>query len=78
MKKIVCLLFISLLAASPLFAQTQKTDFRWLTGVWKIKTGSGFIVESWQQVNDSLYKGNRDFKKGQQLVLYINCYRAKQ
>ena len=51
------------------FAQTQKADFRWLTGVWKINTGSGAIVESWEQINENLYKGKSVMVKGKDSTL---------
>jgi len=62
--KISCTLCFALFLVCSLNAQNQKKDFRWLTGTWKVNIGSGFIIESWQQVNDSLYKGKSLLVKG--------------
>lgn len=69
MKKLLSLPVFLLLVIFSSFAQTQKTNFNWLTGVWKINTGSGHIVESWQQVNDDLYKGKSMMVKGKDSTL---------
>jgi len=69
MKKLLSLLVFLLLGIFSSFAQTQKTSFNWLTGVWKINIGSGYIVESWQQVNDDLFKGKSVMVKGKDSTL---------
>lgn len=69
MKKSICTFSLAMLFAAMLHAQQQKADFRWLTGNWKINTGSGFIVESWQQVNDTLYKAKSVMVKGKDSVV---------
>ena len=57
MKKMILLIYAGIVCTITVKAQTSKPDFSWLAGVWKINAGSGFIVESWQQVSDNLYKG---------------------
>lgn len=69
MKKTLLLSAFLLFVVFSSFSQSQKTSFNWLTGVWKINTNSGFIVESWEQVNDSLYKGKSVMVKGKDSIL---------
>lgn len=40
----------------------QKTEqVKWLTGMWKINTGKGVIVEEWKLLNDSTLTGKSYF-----------------
>jgi hypothetical protein len=55
MKKIIISLAIFVFAMKT-HAQTTET-FKWLTGIWKINTGQGYIVEQWDLVNDSTFSG---------------------
>ncbi len=61
MKKLI--LFVCILTAFNLSTVTaQKSDaFKWLPGVWKIKTPKGTISETWIQLNDSTLSGKSVF-----------------
>jgi hypothetical protein len=43
----------------------QPISMRWLTGIWKIDTGRGYIVEQWKVINDSTLQGRSLFVKAQ-------------
>lgn len=68
-KKLSCILCLVFLNVLVIHAQQQKTDFRWLTGVWKMNILSGAIIESWEQVSENLYKGKSVRVKGKDSTL---------
>lgn len=42
----------------------QKTSaLTWLAGTWKINTGQGYVVETWEFLNDSTLEGRSVFVK---------------
>jgi hypothetical protein len=67
MKKISFCFLIFIIQSAILFSQ-KPGNFKWLEGTWKINAGSGFIVESWLQVNDSVYRGKSMMVKGKDTI----------
>lgn len=57
--------FISLtLVAFALQVNAQSTEaMKWISGIWKINTGQGHIVEQWRVLNDSTFSGKSYFIK---------------
>jgi hypothetical protein len=68
MKFFILFLFILVSYASSL-AQTRKVDFNWLVGTWKMNLLGGANIESWEQVNENLYKGKSVRVKGKDSTL---------
>jgi Domain of unknown function (DUF6265) len=59
MNKYTLVVVLLFLTAS---SNAQKADaFKWMIGTWKIITGDGDIVESWQLKNDSTLQGHSYF-----------------
>ena len=69
MKKSICTFSLTIFFAAVLNAQQQKVNFNWLTGVWKMDLLNGAIVESWEQVDETLYKGKSIRVKGKDSIL---------
>lgn len=60
------LAFTLFLIASSFGAHSQKAvSMSWLSGIWKIDTGRGFIVEKWKMLNDSTLNGRSLFVRSQ-------------
>jgi len=60
--KIKCILILTLLITFQAYAQKNE-GMKWLVGTWKIKTGQGYVVERWKQINDSTLAGKSFFVK---------------
>ena len=69
MKKSICTFSLTIFFAAVLNAQQQKVNFNWLVGVWKMDLLSGAIIESWEQVDENLYKGKSVRVKGKDSTL---------
>ena len=64
MQKIFLLIMGSLIFNCTVFAQ-KAVQMKWITGTWKINAANGVIMEQWQLVNDSTFKGTSVFIKNE-------------
>lgn len=60
-KTMTSLAFICLISTAA-FSQ-KSAQLAWITGVWKINTGKGMVIEQWQVLNDSTLQGRSMFVK---------------
>jgi Domain of unknown function (DUF6265) len=56
------ILILVLLIAIQTHAQRNE-GMKWLVGTWRINTSQGYLVERWQQINDSTLMGRSFFVK---------------
>ena len=63
MKKIICLLSVSLFCWGNTASAQKANLFEWLTGTWIIRTPNGSIIEKWRIANDSTLSGQSFFVK---------------
>ena len=60
--KMKSILILVLLLTIQTYGQKHE-DMKWLVGIWRINTSQGYLVERWQQINDSTLMGKSFFVK---------------